>query len=312
MLTVYIQSCHDSGIKQSIPQHAVLAIQKTLQLRRKLPRCWNSLKAWQLSLPSAHRTPLPLDFLQVLFATALEAYLAGSISPLLLPFAVLIRAGFFALLRPLEIITLKRRDVWVGTTAVGEPIAVLVLRNPKNRASMGLNQFVVLHEVGSVLWLEWLMVDLHPDANLWPSSAGRLRSLFASVLKHAGLGEAKFTPGCLRPGGATWRFIQGTSVAELQFIGRWKSLHSLTSYIQEAMCHMVWLQLSHAQQLNVAQVVAGTAAVWSSPPGCTRTAFGPLPLGWRRPPRSSHKQQTSGTSSWQPPGPSGMVGFRYA
>ncbi len=105
LLTEFVQWCFDTKINFSVAKQAILGIQKQLHLRFRLPRCWGCARAWAQSLPARHRVPLPYMILKFLFAVAIDQYLLPGGSPLLLPFAVLVRMGFFGLLRPIEMVT---------------------------------------------------------------------------------------------------------------------------------------------------------------------------------------------------------------
>ena len=286
-LAHYVQACFLDKISMALPKHAILAVQKLLDLRRQLPRAWAAFRSWSLRAPAQHRVPVPFEFLQLMFLASLNGFLAGSLSPLALPFAVLLRVAFFGLLRPCEVFKLKVRDVRIGYTSKNQPVATLILRDPKNRASMGVNQFVLLQDGPTVLWLSWVLLGLQPDHHLWPSSGLSFRQMFADVAADCGLSFANLVPAGLRAGGATWMFTEGVSIGHLQFCGRWKSQTSLHSYIQEAMACLVWLDTPP----SVHQLRSATAKllrlVWSSPPSRPRASFGPLPLGWRRIPRQS-------------------------
>ena len=287
ILALYVQACHDASVNFSTPKHAVLAVQKMLQLHFKLPRAWGCLRAWKQRIPASHRTPIPLEILQGMFAVALDGYLSGLLSPLLLPLAVLLRVAYFGLLRPGEVQGLRCQDVFVGSTSAFKPVAVVILRSPKNKASMGQNQFATIHEPGTVAWLGWLSCNLGPDAKLWPSSSQTFSALFRLVLANLGLSKLPLTPGCLRPGGATRYFVDGMSLGDLQFAGRWRSPQSLGAYVQEAMAHFVWLNLDQQQRAGISATVLTSACAWSQPPRVPRALFGPTPRGWLRSSRLS-------------------------
>ena len=261
---------------------------EVLSLRFKLTRAWGILKAWKLRLPSAHRLPLPLNLLQLMFSVALDAHLAGTRSALLLPLAVLMRVGFFGLLRPAELLRLRVADIYVGATSEGAPTAVAILKAPKNKATMGMNQFATISDPGTVVWLGWLIQGLPADANIWPSSTATFGQLFRWVLGVAGLSHLPVTPGCLRPGGTTFYYLEGRDIARLQFMGRWASASSLSSYVQESMAHMVWISLEPAARSRIAEAVSASIHIWRSPPSCGPSACGALPLGWRRLLKTSH------------------------
>jgi len=300
LLTNYVQACFDRQVHFSVVKHALLALQKLLRLRHRLPRAWGCLRAWQLRLPAAHRTPMPLDILKAMFAGALDGYLSGLAPLLLLPLAVLIRVAYFGLLRPSEAFRLRRADVYVGATSSGAPVAVVILRDPKNRAHMGRNQFATIHDPGTVAWLSWICCGLPPAARLWPSSAVTFRQLFRSVLMYLGLSDLPLSPGCLRPGGATRYFVDGMALGDLQYAGRWRSPQSLGAYVQEAMAHFAWLNMEDRQRADISACVRLSALVWAAAPATPRAQFGPSPRGWRRFRQTSPVQRSRAANGWLP------------
>jgi hypothetical protein len=282
-LATYVQHCHDTGVNIWLPRHAVLGTQHTLLLRGKLTRAWNSLKSWTMSEPLRHRTPVPLELMKVAFATGLDWILAGGAPALLLPLLVGMRLAFFGLLRPGELCKLVVSDIMVRR-ANGLPYcAIVALKEPKNRAFLGRAQFAVVRDEGTVRWLVWMMEELRPTDRLWPSSDVQLRSLFADLMQRSGFAHLKLTPGCLRPGGTTWLFMeQNLDVTRLQHAGRWASPTSLHSYIQEAMAHLVWIVLAPSEEARIDHVVLQTAAVWQDPPSVPRLTLSHAPRGWIR------------------------------
>ena len=149
-LSLFVDFCHSTGLPFDTAKHGVLAVQRLLHLKGGLPRAWDCLKAWTLELPISHRLPLPLDILKAMFAVCLDLWFACSGPGLLLPLAVLMRVGFFALLRPGEICALRCMDVLVKDAGTETALAIVVVRRPKNRASLGRQQFSVVRDPATV------------------------------------------------------------------------------------------------------------------------------------------------------------------
>ena len=141
-------------------------------------------------------------------------------------------------MRPGEILKLVLGDVRLPNTRWEPEVAILRLRDPKNRASLGRFQFALVKDPGLVRWLAWLIADCPPDANLWAGDPRRFTLRFRSTMLHLGLGRLGLTPGSLRPGGATHVFMSGSSISDLKYRGRWRVESSLEVYIQEAMSHL--------------------------------------------------------------------------
>ena len=83
-------------------RHAVLSVQtEWRQYKHKLHRAWDAVKAWELRLPSAPRTPLPEPVLLGMVAVAISRGLAEPpCARWWWSWAVLVQVGFYALLRP--------------------------------------------------------------------------------------------------------------------------------------------------------------------------------------------------------------------
>ena len=62
-------------------------------------------------------------------------------------------------------------------------------------------------------------------------------------MKELKLGDCKFTPASLRPGGATMYYSAGVSISTLRFMGRWSVERSLEHYIQLAMAAQIMNKL---------------------------------------------------------------------
>jgi hypothetical protein len=281
-LALFVDFCHTSGLSFDVAKHGVLAMQHVLQLKGRLPRAWNCMKAWKMELPISHRIPLPLELLQVLFGLSLDRWFAGPATGLYLPMAVLMRVAFYGLLRPGEVFRLKCMDVLVRNAGLASAVAILVIRHPKNRTALGRRQFSVVRHPSTVAWLAWLVEGLPPGANLWPSTGTVFRNLFRELVEGLGCGGLRLTPGCLRPGGTTLLFIEGQDIARIQFLGRWAALSSLQCYIQEAMSHLIWVALDSQQGQHVAAVVSASSGAWACPPAVPRDHLPHQPRGWLR------------------------------
>eukprot|EP00973_Karenia_brevis_P090884 12404814-Karenia_brevis.AAC.1 len=109
-------------------------------LKKRLQRQWDALKSWRSMMLISHRTPITEELLRAMFIHS--------------PERVLIRIGFLALLRPGEIVQLRREDVGICEDPTGSKVAVLIIRQPQNRASLGMTHCAVVRDACSVRWLE--------------------------------------------------------------------------------------------------------------------------------------------------------------
>ena len=217
-------------------KHGLLALQR--QYTHSLPRGWKALAGWNELKGRQSRVPLPFDILQAMVLTALGMALQSFLSPSLLwTSAVLIQVGFCGLLRPKEIVNLRRCDVIfsddTGLFSQNSEVskAVLRIRTPKNRAHWGFQQFVVIETPSVVAWQQWLVSGLLPNQKLWPSSQDRFRKVFSVVIERLGLTRIAFKPSSLRAGGATFLFLSNYEVARINCSGRWASETFVNVYI---------------------------------------------------------------------------------
>ena len=274
-LARFVQYCHDSSRPIWIARHAILGAQTFYRgLKGQLTRSWNAIRSWQFETPLASRVPLPLEVLHAMFASALS--LASSYphaAHLLISFAVLIRVGFFALLRPGELLKLRVGDILFPSVMEGAGIAVLAIRDAKNRLYMGRYQFATLKDFPTVQWLRWLCKHLPSTCKLWPSSGVKFRNIFNWVVSSLDLQRFRFSPAGLRSGGTTHCFLSGVSVDNLKFAGRWATERTLNVYIQEAMAQLIWISLTEDERQMLQYIWIKTDIQWQTPPNTTWLAF---------------------------------------
>ena len=272
LLLGFVHFCWTGQLPFYIARAAVLQVQTWApRYRWKLPRVWNALKSWKRLKPSIPRTPLPLDLVPVLFLRALELARAEATRAEGWPWlslAVLIRTGFFGLLRPGEITKLKRRDVQIVLKSGSPPLALIALRDPKTSyvEGAGAHQFVCIREVATVQWLAYFVAGLKPEEPLWPRAKEVFTRFFKQLLIIAGLRHLKLTPACLRAGGTTHLFISGQSLEQISFLGRWTTLSTLRSYIQEGAAELIWNSLALDKQCELQAFVSRYRTVWLAPP----------------------------------------------
>jgi hypothetical protein len=204
--------------------------------------------------------------IKYLFAVALSwSFDDPRLAHLLVPFAVLIRVGFFCLLRPGELTSLLAGDVMISFALDKCKQAIIAIRDPKTRNFMGRAQFALLNDDCTIKWLEWLLTSVPATMKLWPSNTATFRSIFNRVLARANI-TLGFSPASLRAGGATHMILEGYELGRLMFLGRWRTSTTLSSYIQEAMTQLVWAQLGASVSDMVIAAVAQSSSFWSTPP----------------------------------------------
>ena len=231
-LVDFLDFAHSSGIPLWKARHAVLGVQSRWRaLRHHIPRPWDAIRSWQAERVWSNRLPLLLEIMRAMFVVAVSW--AGENPPgwpYMLPFAILLRVGFWCLLRPGEIIRLRRCDVRF-VNRPRRPLAILAITHPKNRQFLGRAQFTILHSGRASAWLYWLCDGMEASLKLWPSSHHQFNTYFAAVLQRMGLGRMCMKVGSIRPGGATEFYMRHQSISFLKYQGRWKSDSSLSVHI---------------------------------------------------------------------------------
>ena len=267
LLVQYVQYCADTGVPLWRAKHAILACQtRWRHLRGRIFRPWDAIKTWELERGKTSRRPFPVDVIVGLFVHALATAMEQpSQADVLVPLAVLSLVAFYGLLRPGEVVALTAGDVRFQDTAEGL-VAILALRDPKNRRAMGAAQFSIVRIDGVARWLRWLVDGLPLHVRIWPRSYAAFGTAIKSVLAEMGLASCGLTAGSLRPGGTTYYHIMGKHISDLKYLGRWRSETSLAIYIQEAMAYLVWIDISHAGQLLLKRLSEASVHILRAPP----------------------------------------------
>lgn len=220
--------------------------------------------------------------LHFLFLTALDWAMSDRrMAHLLWPFDVLLLVGFEALLRPGELAGLRVGDVRPPGPLDAKKQAVLAIRSPKTKFFYGRAQFALVASEHVVSWLAWLIHGLPRHSKIFPSSLERFRALFKAVCSRAGLSQLQLTPASLRAGGTKFLVTGGADLLRVKMLGRWRSEHSMSCYVQEAVAQLVWLNLTAAERSRIEEEVASFQAVLSSPPRVPWCLIFSRRLQWR-------------------------------
>ena len=277
---------YESGGKIALARHGILSVQTARrELKGKLGRAWDALKSWQLRSPLKSRVPMPEVLMRAFFTFSLAEALASSKDLDTLSgfgFALMIRLGFHCLLRPAELLKLTAGDIRLPTSAYEPVRAVVRLKDPKNRSSLGRFQFCMVEDESLVAWLQWYLRGVNESTKLWPGTPAKFTKRFRHTLARLGLARLPLTPGCLRPGGATRMFLDGSSVSQLKYRGRWRQESSLEVYIQEAMCHLLSTELSQQEYDTIHSLLCSAQSQWAAPPHFPWAHFFSRGAQWRK------------------------------
>lgn len=252
LLVDFVRQQHTRNKKHSlrVSKHAVLFMQAWRPRLRKTLHCtWQTLRAWEEQVPSKFRAPVPLPILAALVCSARErAFLEceGAHREVWLDFATLLMIGFFALLRPCELLSLAVRDVSLPNTfSLGAPFAVLRIQRAKNARQMGPQQFAEVRHPDAINWLVWLVEKReNPSALLWKGNPTKFRLMFRHLTQKLRIESLGLSPASLRAGGATWMLDEKVEVSRIRFSGRWANLGSLEHYLQVARAQQISVTLS--------------------------------------------------------------------
>ena len=172
-------------------------------------------------------------------------------------FGTLLNVGYFALLRPGELLKLKAFDIMLpNSVSLGAPFAVVRLDHPKNLRQMGKQQFAEVHHPDAVNWLGWLVRTTGPSATLRPSRPNKFRMMFKQICFKLGLDGLKLSslaPRCRRNHDAL--LDEKIEVSRIPFQGRWANLRSLEHY----------LQVAPSQQMRIKNLIIDCSFMLSLP-----------------------------------------------
>lgn len=252
VLAQYVINRHleNKGGTLSLVKHAVLACQHLMpQLRGRLATAWENVRVWEEQRKTRLRPPIPVPIWAFMTGLARGHALVSSSQKKRHEWnmvALLLELGVLCLLRPGELFRLRGTDFALpGDFSLSQHHAAVRIVSPKNRRQFGEEQFVALQNPNTIAWLRHTGL-VGSDDLLWAGSANRFSKLFKQLASELWLEDCNFTPGSLRPGGATMMYGRGLSISQLRFAGRWTAEKSLEHYIQQAMATQILNRLKPA------------------------------------------------------------------
>ena len=254
ILEQFVSNCHTNRTRKKrdlqIAKHGVLFFQVLRpRLKQRLKQTWATLKAWEELQPSQVRSPIPIALLMGMLCRArINSEIATSRieSRKWMIFSVLVSLGFFGVLRPGELLALRKRDITLpNNISLSLPCITIGLERPKNFRQLGARQFTSVYHIPTCEWTAWLCSTLEkPEEPLWPTTANEFRKFFRDCGRQLNFTRGRYTPASLRAGGATFLFDEMQDVGRLRFLGRWANIQSLEHYIQSAKANMQMQELS--------------------------------------------------------------------
>ena len=299
VLCLFIQSEFERGRPVSLAKHAVLAVQTRYRsLRGCLRDSWDALQSWQFELENRTRNPIDVGVLQAMCAVAkllgCQALKEGraALAWEWFVFATLVAVGFYGMLRPGEIVALRKDIVRCPSPfeADREPWAIVAIERPKNRRALGRVQFAAIRDAATTGWLTWVVAECDPGRPLFPRGYRGFASRFAAVLVSLGLQRLQLTPASLRAGGCSWFSRAGVNPSVLKYWGRWASESSVAHYVQECLGTFVLRQL-HPAELTALYQFVNLCSYLAVAPSCAwpllRARLGPSARNGLHYPRGS-------------------------
>ena len=194
--------------------------------RRLLPRVTRTLKGWHRHCPARSRTPLPWIVVAMICTEMMR------LDEPAMAFWVLL--GFFAYLRPSEIMHLRQKDLVPPVAGVSRHWAIVVAPS-----EAGARTTKVGEQDDSVMWdspeVQFFGEQLRElrgaasAARIWNFSYADLVHVWRKACKS--LNVNSYVPYQLRHGGPSYdRVTQRRSLEAIQKRGRWKQLRSVMRY----------------------------------------------------------------------------------
>ena len=232
-----------------------VVVQRHPFLKTFLAGPWRLLTTWESLCPSKVHPPFPLPLLRATVTTALAWGWRRC--------ALLMLIGFYALLRPCELIALRVSDCLMTSETGLHNVVFLKLQLVKTRTRGARQQSVRLDVQFVIDFLKKSIKTMAPQEKLWPHSSSLFRRRMQQVLKTTCGMPDVCLPSSLRPGGATFWFREwNEDLIRLQWRGRWMPFKTLAHYIQELGCVNVLDALKPSAKVRVQYLVNRLAKKW--------------------------------------------------
>ena len=218
-----------SGLKRFFPS-----------LRFKLPIASQFYKNWQRIHHPERAVPISWDLLLALAGVTL-AQGNKAVSLMLL-------VGFMCFLRTSEMLSLQALHLLPHQDQ--RRITVIV---PFAKTSNGNPQVVTCSDPRVWKLAVAVLDDVRPSATLWPSTPGAFRQFWKALLDVFGFEASDYSPYGIRRGGATWFFIETSSMDATLQRGRWTCGRTAKQYIDEGTLSMAKFLWTGSQKRRVMQ-----------------------------------------------------------
>jgi len=205
-------------------------------LKGQLTEAWDAARVWMDLHPPQHRPPIPLLILRAMMSVALWK---GWIF-----FAAVILLCFEGALRLADVLQAQRIHIMITDTLRSQKSALFIkVSEPKSRRRGARSQHASTTNAEVIALWNALCTRLQPLEMIYPFSQGTFRKQWQTIMKELNLHDYSLTPACLRGGGAVQRYLNGHSVADIQWTMRIKDQTTLRHYLQEVVVDEILAKL---------------------------------------------------------------------
>lgn len=226
---------------------------------------WGTLKKWEEAEPTERAMVMPASIFTAAVALCLLWQWRNFAGALLL--------GFHGLLRPSEIIPLRRAHLVLPRDVLSaDPIGYIKIIQSKTSRFM-LRQHSRISDAVTIAYLDSVFGTLPRDHLLFNCSFSAFRSRWNKLFGALGVPTSErargITPKSLRGSGASWLFHCAEDVTKLLWRGRWQSRRTLEHYFQDVMGQVLLADLSHDDRENVLLLSEASSFLLAQAIGCS-------------------------------------------
>lgn len=208
---------------------------------------WGTLKKWEEAEPTERAMVMPASIFKAAVALALLWHWKRFAGALLL--------GFHGLLRPSEILPLRRGHLVLPRDVLSaEPVGYIKIVQSKTSRFM-LRQHSRISDGMSLAFLDAVFGSLPRTELLFNCSFSAFRTRWNKLFGALGIPTSErakgITPKSLRGSGASWLFHYTEDVNKLLWRGRWQSRRTLEHYLQDVMGQVLLTDLSQDHRDDV-------------------------------------------------------------
>jgi integrase len=208
-------------------------------LKRFYPKCRRHLgtghlymKNWTRVTTRRRAIPATRD---LVIGMTVAALFEGKVR---LAFGILI--SFIGLLRVGEIVGATRRQFGLFG---GGSLLTLALPESKGAKRKGTAEQITVYDPLVLKLAAFVLESLDPNEKVLDLTYYKFAGEISRLGRMYGMTSSRFTPYCLRRGGATWHFTKYASYDATQHLGRWAQSKTAKQYIDQATAETTELEL---------------------------------------------------------------------